>query len=247
MLNGRRIDRRHAVTPVEREGELVGRDLGGGVWRLGLERVGLRDRQGRRRAVDLAGGRLDEPPDPVPAGGLQRIERAADVRVDERLGRDVGVRDGDQGREVEDHLAVLRGGLDEPRVPDVAELDLDPGPDVGRKVVQPTRRSARVVEAERPDHGSLPDEPLHEVAPDESVRAGHQAGNAPERPGHVRPRPGREPTARAVRRRSSRPRSRRRRPAGRRPGAPRSARAWTGAGRGPHERRPRATGRRCRC
>ena len=139
-------DRRHAVAAVEGEGQLVGGDLGGRVRRLGLERVRLRDRQRGRRAVDLAGRGLDEPPDAVAPGGLERVERAADVRVDERLRRDVGVRDRDQRGQVEDHLDVLGRRLDEPRVADVAELDVDAGADRrvrARPASRPSRASCR--------------------------------------------------------------------------------------------------------
>ena len=86
------------------------------------------------RAVDLARGRLDEPPDAVPAGGLERVERPAHVRIDERLRRDIRVRDRDQGREVEDHLDALGRRVHEPRVADVAELDVEPSRPSRREV-----------------------------------------------------------------------------------------------------------------
>ena len=80
--------------------------------------------------------------------GLEHVERAADVGVHERLGGDVRVRDGDQGGEVEDGLDPLDRRLHEPRVPDVAEADLDLGAHGRFGLVEPARRPARVVEAE---------------------------------------------------------------------------------------------------
>ena len=69
---------------MERERQLVGRHLGGGVRRLGVERVRLADGQGLGRAVDLARRRVDQASDAGAAGRLEHVERAADVGVDER-------------------------------------------------------------------------------------------------------------------------------------------------------------------
>src|SRR5688500_18025954 len=59
----------------------------------------------------------------------------------------------------------------EARIADVAEADVHGGARRRVRLVEPTGRSARVVETERADVGTLRDKALGEVAADESVRA----------------------------------------------------------------------------
>ena len=197
---------RQAVAPVERDRQLVGRNLGGRVRRLGVERVRLADGQGLGRAVDLGRGRVDQASDACATGRLEHVERAADVGVDERGRRDIRVRDRDQRREVEHDLDPLGRALDDPRVPDVAERQLDTVSDIRGRLVQPAGRAARRVQAERADVGALANQALDEVAADEAVGPGDQDRDA--RKGHATSPPGRGAAARAGRHRASRRRPR---------------------------------------
>ena len=98
-----------------------------GVGRLRLQRMRLADRQRRGRAVDLARRGVHDRARPVPARRLEHVERAADVGVDERLGRAIRIRDGDQRREMEDDVDIAARVRDEARVADVAEADVERG------------------------------------------------------------------------------------------------------------------------
>ena len=138
-----------------------------------------RDWQGLGRAVHLARGGMDEAPHTGRPGGLEGVEGARHVGVDERLRRDVRVRDRDQRSQVEYDLDALGRGGHEACVADVAEPDVQGRPRRGIDLVEPTGRSARVVDAERPHVGALCDQPLGEVAADESVRSrDHDPGAA---------------------------------------------------------------------
>src|SRR5439155_4692019 len=110
--------------------------------------------------VALARRRMDDASDAGPPGRLEDVERAPDVRVDERLRRDVGVRDRDERREMEDDLDSVGGRLDEPGVADVAEPDVDRASGLGLRLIEPAGRATRVIEAEGADAGALRDEPL---------------------------------------------------------------------------------------
>ena len=140
-----------------------------------------------RRPVDLARRRLDDPSDAGAPGGLEDVERPAHVRVDERLGGDVRVRDRDERGQVEDDLDVLGRGRHEPGVADVPEPDVERRAGRRRHLVEPAGRRPRVVEAERAHVRPVGDEPFDEVAADEPVRAGDHDRS----PAHAHPSPSR--------------------------------------------------------
>jgi hypothetical protein len=63
---------------------------------------------------------MDHSIDSGPASRLQDVSRPPDVGIDERLGRDIRIRDGDECREVKDNLDILCRRGDEPGIPNVA-------------------------------------------------------------------------------------------------------------------------------
>ena len=98
-------DRRREAA-VERLGQGVGGDLGRRVGRLALAGMALVDGYVARRAEHLGGRGDEEALDAEVAGGLQHVERALHVGGDVAVGRLVGVGDGDQRGEVEDHVVA---------------------------------------------------------------------------------------------------------------------------------------------
>jgi len=91
--------------------ELVGADLAGGVGRLPLQGMLLADGNGEGGAVDLAGGGMDQLAADL-AAGLEDVEGADDVGLDDLDGVVVGVGDGDERTEVEDEILACGGTFD---------------------------------------------------------------------------------------------------------------------------------------
>ena len=166
-----------AEASLEGERQLVGPDLGRGVGRLGLQRVGLRDGNRLGRAVDLAGGGVDETPAAAAPGRLEQVEGSDHVGVDVGGGRGVGVGDGDEGGQVEHHLDLLAERLHEARIPDVTQAQVQGRSRLRSQAVEPAGGSLGIVEGQGPHPRSLGHQPFDQMAADEAVRPRDQDRN----------------------------------------------------------------------
>ncbi len=169
-----RPDRHHrqVEAQVVALGELVGRHLRRRVGRLGLQRVVLGDRHGAGGAVDLARGRVHDPRRAEGAGRFEHVERAPGVGVEVGRRRQVGVRDGDEGREVVHHVDVRQQRAHRPGVAHVARHDLDLVSHLVVDGVEPAPRAERVVLDQGTHAVALAHQRLDEVGADEPVGSG---------------------------------------------------------------------------
>lgn len=109
-----------------------------------------------------------------PTGGLQHVQRAQDVRLDVGLCRRVGMRNGDQRREMEDDVLARHDPADEGRISNVAAHEIQATPRTVRHLVEPTVAVEGVVQGQRGDVGSLTCKGLGQVRADEPVGPGDQ-------------------------------------------------------------------------
>ena len=123
---------------MKRERQLVGTDLRGCVWRLSIQRMLLGDGNEARRSVHFAGGGVDDLRHSKLPRRLQHVQRPLDVGLDVGVGRMIGVRYGNQGGEMEHYVASSHSLPDAVRIPDVAREDIERGPDVLRRRIEPT-------------------------------------------------------------------------------------------------------------
>jgi hypothetical protein len=157
---------------VEREGKLVGSDLGGGVWGLPLERMILGDWHKSSRSIDFAGGCVDYSFNSEFPSGLENIECAFDVGIHIGVGRVVGVGNTDECSQVEDRLASSHSLFNSVRVANIARKNFELPLNLERTVIEPTPGVEGVVENEGAHFVTGPDESLCEVRSNESVGAG---------------------------------------------------------------------------
>ena len=103
---------------------------------------------------------------------LQHVQRADDVRVHVGNGRDIRIRNRNQGREMKDDLAVLHRVLHAAAIGDVSSHDLDLR--LERRRIEPTPTAERVVMHERPHVRAQFHEPFREMAPNKAARARYE-------------------------------------------------------------------------
>ena len=153
--------------------ELVGADLAGGVGRLTLEGVLLIDGNGEGGAVDLAGGGVDKFAADL-AAGLEDVEGADDVGLDDLDGVVVGIGDGDERAEVEDEIGACGGTFDGIGIAQVASDQRCLGADISGEETQETAIGTGGVAHEGGDACAALDKLRDEGAADEAAGAGDQ-------------------------------------------------------------------------
>ena len=122
----------------------IGPDLCGRIGRLWLFGMFFIDRNILGRAIDFRSGSMDDPGPAIFERSLADIQGAFDVGVDVTVGGNVGVRDGDESRQVENQVGVFSDGFNKMRITDI------PGDDfqvwIGRDILEPSPEVKRIVE-----------------------------------------------------------------------------------------------------
>ena len=154
--------------------DLVRADLAGRIGRLALQRMRLGDRYEPGGAIDLAGRGVDHPFDAQIPRRLNDVQRAQNIGLNIGLRRVIAVGNGDQGREVQHHVAAGHGRTYPVRVANVAGEDVQILADVRRAVVQPAPATQAVVLDEGAHVAAAPHQPLDQMRADEAVRASDQ-------------------------------------------------------------------------
>jgi hypothetical protein len=122
-----------------------------------------------RRAIDLAGGSVDEPFQAAGAGSLAEIERPLNIRFHETGRRAVAVRNGDQRSQVEDDFRAAEQLHAQVRIADVAGDHTDVFQ--AGEFLQPAPVVERVVQGERRHFRAGCGEMLDQMGADEAIGA----------------------------------------------------------------------------
>ena len=126
------------------------------------------------RTIDFAGRCDDAALNAKVLGRLHNIERSADVGVHIRAGRVIGIRNGDQGREVHDGFAVCHGGAHPVGIAHITRKYIYFTSGLLGDAVQPTPRIETVVEHKSANIVASGNKCFNKVRTDETIRTGDQ-------------------------------------------------------------------------
>src|SRR5579884_2710842 len=123
-------------------------------------------------SVNFAGRSLYESLHSVPLRGLAHVQRALYIRIDEAVGRFVGIRNRNECGEMKYNVDIAGQFLAEVSVPHIAGNDFDLLQTAD--FLEPAPVVERVIKAQGPDLGSGSDKLLHQVRANKAVRSGHE-------------------------------------------------------------------------
>ncbi len=86
----------------------------------------------------------------------------------------IGIRDGDQRREMEDSVATFHRRAHTVGVAHIAGEHLESSRDIRRARIEPSPGIERIIVAKCSDNAPLGNEPFYQVAPYKSIGASHQ-------------------------------------------------------------------------
>ncbi len=156
---------------VEAQGQSVSGDLAGGVRRLWLAEMALRDLRCLRRSVYLTGGSVNDSLHLVLTRRNQGVERAQRVHLDDLANVLVRVRNTHQRGEVEDHADAAGGASNRLEIANVAFDHLQA---IAFHIGEKSEIIARVVANESAHQCALGKQSFREMTSDEASRASHQ-------------------------------------------------------------------------